>query len=56
MTGNLVFTREISGSSASSGNPSMASTRSLTALNNSSTSAYGFSLKVTLETPSELFE
>ncbi len=56
ITGNLVFTLDISGSSASLGKPSIASTISLTDLNNSSTSASGFNLKVTADTPSELFE
>ena len=56
ITGNLVFTLDISGSSASSGKPSIASTKSLTDLNNSSTSASGFNLKVTREMPSELVD
>ena len=56
ITGNLVLSLEICGSSASSGNPSIASTKSLTVLKSSSTSASGFNLIVTSEEPSELVE
>ena len=56
ITGNLVLSFEISGSSASSGNPSIASTKSRVVLKSSSTSASGFSLRVTDDAPSELVE